>query len=174
LIRNYSVALDLGSAPHGVIRIEAYQLSPDEPADSERTLSYNEKNIIEFRASHGRVASFGDAPLLLLTTMGANSGQQRTSPMMYLADESDPNRVYVFASFAGADQNPAWFGNVVAHPGDVEVEIGDERLPANAEQLVEPRRSEVFGEQASRYPSFAGYQEKTKRTIPVIALTLRR
>ena len=97
--------------------------------DKQQTLTFNEKNIAEFRASHGRIASFGDAPLLLLTTTGARSGQRRTSPMMYLADEHDPNRVYVFASYAGADQNPAWFHNVVAHPDDIEVELGDERLP---------------------------------------------
>jgi deazaflavin-dependent oxidoreductase (nitroreductase family) len=160
--------------PHGALRIEVYQLSPDQLADNERTLSFNEKNIVEFRASHGHIASFGDAPLLLLTTTGAKSGQQRTNPMIYLADEGDPNRLFVFASYAGAAQNPAWFHNVVAHPDDLEVEIGAERHPANAEVLPEPRRSEVFSDQASRYPGFAEYQEKTSRTIPVIALTLQR
>jgi deazaflavin-dependent oxidoreductase (nitroreductase family) len=160
--------------PHGALRIEVYQLSPDQIVDNEPTLSFNERNIVEFRGSHGRISSFGDAPLLLLTTTGAKSGQKRTNPMMYLTDEDDPDRLFVFASYAGADQNPAWFHNVVAHPDDLEVEIGDERHLANAEVLPEPRRSEVFSDQASRYPGFAGYQEKTSRTIPVIALTLQR
>ena len=61
--------------------------------DKQQTLTFNEKNIAEFRASHGRIGSFGDAPLLLLTTTGARSGQRRTTPMMYLADEQDSNRV---------------------------------------------------------------------------------
>jgi hypothetical protein len=72
-------------------------------------LTFNEKNIVEFRASNGQIASFGDAPLLLLTTTGARSGQRRTTPTMFLADEHEPNLVYVFASAAGAERNPAWF-----------------------------------------------------------------
>ena len=106
--------------------------------DKQQKLTFNEKNITGFRVSHGQIASFGDAPLLLLTTTGARSGQRRTSPMMFLADEHDPDRVYVFASYAGADQNPAWFHNIVAHPDDIEVELGDERYAAAAEVLAEP------------------------------------
>jgi deazaflavin-dependent oxidoreductase (nitroreductase family) len=142
--------------------------------DEQPTLTFNEKNIAEFRASHGRIASFGDAPLLLLTSTGAQSGQRRTNPMMYLADNHDTNRVYVFASYAGADKNPAWFHNVVAHPSELEVELGDGRYPATAEVLPDPRRAEVYAIQAGRYPGFAGYQKKTSRPIPVIALTLQR
>jgi len=142
--------------------------------DKGKRLSFNEKNIAEFRSSHGRIASFGDAPLLLLTTTGARSGQRRTTPTMFLADEQDPNLVYVFASAAGAEQNPAWFHNIVAHPDDVDVEIGVERYRAGADVLPEARRAEVFASQAARYPGFAGYQAKTARAIPVIALTLER
>ena len=58
----------------------------DVPVDNQQRLKFNEDNIAEFRASHGRIASFGDAPLLFLTTPGAKAGQRRTSPMMNLAD----------------------------------------------------------------------------------------
>jgi hypothetical protein len=51
---------------------------------------------------------------------------------------------------------------------------GDERHRATAEVLTDPRRAEVYATQAGRYPGFAGYQEKTLRAIPVIALTLQR
>jgi len=139
--------------------------------NDEETLTFNERNIAEFRASHGRIASFGQAPLLLLTTVGAKSGQQRTSPMMYLQDDDDANHVYVFASAAGADRNPAWFHNLMAN-ASIDVEIGDDHHRAIAEALTEPRRTEIYATQADRYPGFAGYQEKTARVIPVIALTL--
>ena len=142
--------------------------------DRERVLSFNEKNIAEFRASGGRIASFGDAPLLLLTTLGAKSGRKRISPMMYLADEHDPNRVYVFASAAGADANPAWFHNIVAHPNKLGVEIGRDTITADAEVLPDPLRAQVYTVQANRYPGFANYQAKTTRPIPVVALTLHR
>jgi deazaflavin-dependent oxidoreductase (nitroreductase family) len=140
----------------------------------EERLAFNEQNIAEFRASGGRIASFGDAPVLLLTTTGAKSGQPRTTPVMYLADEEDPDRVYVFASAAGADANPAWFSNVVARPNDLRVEIGSETVMAHAEILADPLRGEVYAMQAGRFPGFAAYQEKTARRIPVIALALRR
>jgi deazaflavin-dependent oxidoreductase (nitroreductase family) len=94
--------------------------------------------------------------------------------MMYLADADDPDRVYVFASKAGADTDPAWLRNLVAHPHEVTVEIGDETLAADAELLGEPARSAIYAEQAARYHGFADYAAKTTRVIPVVALTLRR
>lgn len=142
--------------------------------DRERVLAFNEKNIEEFRESGGQISAFGESPVLLLTTTGAKSGKPRTSPLMYMADESDPNRVYVFASAAGADTNPAWFQNLVAHPQDIEVEIGEEALAAEAEVITEPLRAQIYEVQASRYSNFADYQAKTERPIPVVSLRLQR
>jgi deazaflavin-dependent oxidoreductase (nitroreductase family) len=135
---------------------------------------FNARNIAEFRATGGRVASFGDAPLLLLTTVGARTGVKRVNPMMYLADEDASDRVYVFASKAGADTDPAWLRNLVAHPHEVAVEIGRETFAADAELLEEPARSAVYAVQAARYPGFAKYAAMTSRVIPVVALRLRR
>jgi deazaflavin-dependent oxidoreductase (nitroreductase family) len=142
--------------------------------DKEQRMAFNHQNIAEFRASGGRIASFGDAPVLLLTSTGAKSGLPRTNPMMYLADEDDPNRVYVFASAAGSDTNPAWFNNLVEKPNGVTVEIGRETLTADADVLPEPTREQIYAVQAGRYPGFAGYQAKTARLIPVVGLTLHR
>lgn len=140
----------------------------------EQILAFNNKNIAEFRSSGGRIAAFGNAPVLLLTTTGARSGQPRTNPMMYLADDSEQDRVYVFASAAGADTNPAWFHNVLAHPKKLGVEIGRDTTTADAQVLPDPLRAQVYAVQAGRYPGFAAYQAKTTRPIPVVALTLHR
>ncbi|CAA9489496.1 MAG: hypothetical protein AVDCRST_MAG12-2007 [uncultured Rubrobacteraceae bacterium] len=137
-------------------------------------LAFNEKNIAEFRSNGGRLSYFGDAPVLLLTTTGAKSGKPRTSPMMYLADEHDPNRVYVFATAAGADTNPAWFHNIVANTKNLGVELGRDKMSADAEVLPDPLRAQVYAIQAGRYPGFANYQTMTTRPIPVVALTLHR
>jgi len=51
--------------------------------------AFNERNIAEFRRSGGTITSFGDAPVLLLTTLGARTGQPRTSPMMSMQDPAD-------------------------------------------------------------------------------------
>ncbi len=141
--------------------------------NKEQITAFNEANIAEFRASGGRLATFGTAPVLLLTTTGAKSGQRRTNPMMYLADDRDAKRVYVFASAAGSDSNPAWFHNIVANPHDVGVEVGTANLSADAEVLPEPDRAAVFAEQARRFSGFAHYQSMAQRPIPVVGLTLK-
>lgn len=87
--------------------------------------------------------------------------------MMYLADG---DRYLVFASKAGSDQNPDRYHNLIAHP-DTQIEIDDETLDVHATELRGPERDERYQEQATLYPGFAGYQEKTRRLIPVIALT---
>jgi deazaflavin-dependent oxidoreductase (nitroreductase family) len=92
---------------------------------------------------------------------------------VYLADESVPDRVYVFASAGGSDKNPDWFHNVVAHPRQITVEIGSDVIAAHADVVPEPERSDIYALQASRYPGFAAYEKRTSRRIPVVALTLQ-
>ena len=128
---------------------------------------WNRKIIEEFRTNEGRVGGqFEGAPMLLLHTTGAKSGQERVNPMMYL--DLDGHR-YVFASKAGADTNPDWYRNLVAHP-DVAVEAGAEKYPATAAPVTGDERDRIYTEQAARYPGFAEYQEKTERVIPVVEL----
>ncbi|KQW53140.1 cell entry protein [Nocardioides sp. Root1257] len=131
---------------------------------------YNAKIIEEFRANHGRVGgNFEGAPLLLLHSTGARSGQERVSPMMYLADG---DRYLVFASKAGAPDNPDWYHNLKANP-DATIEVGDDTLDVRAEELPRTERDEKYAEQAALYPGFADYEKKTDRVIPVLALTRR-
>jgi deazaflavin-dependent oxidoreductase (nitroreductase family) len=129
---------------------------------------FNENNIAEFRANHGRVSGqFEGAPLVILHTVGARSGKQRTNIMMYLADG---DRYLVFGSKGGADDNPAWYWNLKAHP-DVRIEVGDNTLDVHATELQGGERNEKYALQAERFPGFAEYQDNTSRTIPVVALT---
>ena len=142
-------------------------------SSQEERLGFNEKMIAEFREHGGTMPSmFGDAPVLLLHTTGAKSGERRIAPMMYQQDDADPDRVYVFASNGGRDTDPAWVHNVRAKADGLEVEIGTEKVEATAEILDEPRRSEVYAEQARRFDAFAKYEAGTSRTIPVVALSL--
>lgn len=128
---------------------------------------WNAQIIAEFRANAGKVGGqFEGAPVLLLHTTGAKSGAERVNPMMYL--ELD-GRTFVFASKAGAPTNPDWFHNLVAHP-EVTVEIGEETVPARAVVLEGDERTQIYDEQARRYPGFREYQEQTDRVIPVVEL----
>jgi deazaflavin-dependent oxidoreductase (nitroreductase family) len=136
--------------------------------DNEAVLSYNARNIDEFRANGGRLGgNFEGAPVLLLTTIGAKSGEPRTSPMMYL-DLDD--RVFVFASNAGRDTHPLWYMNLLADP-IVTVERGERTYQATAIDIDGDEHDRVYAEQARRFPGFAEYQTNTSRVIPVVELT---
>ena len=129
---------------------------------------FNATIIDEFRANAGQLGgNFEGAPMLLLHTRGARSGEPRVHPMMYLLDGE---RYLVFASKAGADTNPAWYHNLVAHP-DVTIEVGDGEVAVRATELKGAERDQWYAEQARRYPGFADYERKTSRVIPVMALT---
>jgi deazaflavin-dependent oxidoreductase (nitroreductase family) len=129
---------------------------------------FNAQIIEEFRAHGGKVGGpFEGAPMVLLTTVGAKSGAQRTTPLVYLPDGE---RVVVFASKAGAPTNPAWFHNLVANP-NVIVEVGDQRYGATATVVDGDERDRLYAEQVERMPGFADYAVKAgNRVIPVVAL----
>jgi len=128
---------------------------------------FNRAIIDEFRANGGKVGGpFEGAPVLLLTTTGAKSGERRTTPVMYLPDGE---RMVIFASKAGAPTNPAWYHNLLANPTTT-VEVGQDTVEATAVVTTGEERDRLFARQAGLYPQFAEYAQKTTRQIPVIAL----
>jgi deazaflavin-dependent oxidoreductase (nitroreductase family) len=134
------------------------------------TSNFNGRIIEEFRANQGVVGGpFAGAPMLLLATTGAKSGQTRTNPLVYLPDG---DRFIIFASKGGAPNNPDWYHNLVAHP-ETTIEVGAETIPVTAVVITGEERDRLYATQASLRPAFADYQEKTARRIPVIALNRR-
>jgi len=128
---------------------------------------WNSQLIKEFRANAGKVGGqFEGAPLLLLTTTGARSGQRRTTPVMYLPDD---DRLVIFATKGGAPTNPAWYHNLLAHP-QATVEVGTETFDVKAVVITGEERDRLYAKQAKLYPGFADYEARTTRQIPVIAL----
>jgi deazaflavin-dependent oxidoreductase (nitroreductase family) len=128
---------------------------------------WNTKIIEEFRANGGKVGGqFEGAPLLLLHTTGARSGQDRVSPVMY-QDLGGP--VAVFASKGGAPDNPDWYHNLLANP-DVSTEIGTTTRPMRARVAGGDERTRIWDRQKAAYPGFADYEAKTDREIPVVVL----
>jgi deazaflavin-dependent oxidoreductase (nitroreductase family) len=128
---------------------------------------FNRRNIEEFRSHRGRLGGpFEGAPVLLLHTRGARSGQERVHPLVYLEDEGG---YLLFASAGGVDRSPAWYWNLIANP-DASIEVGDEHLKVRAVELSGAERDAKYAEQAHRYPQYAEYQRMTTRSIPVLAL----
>jgi deazaflavin-dependent oxidoreductase (nitroreductase family) len=145
-------------------------MSEDETVSSDATAAANAWNttiIDEFHANEGRVGGpLKGAPVALVHTRGARSNALRINPMMYL---NEGGKIYVFASKTGAPTNPDWFHNLVANP-TVTVEIGTENFEAKAQPLTGVERDRIYAIQASRYPGFGEYAEKTSRVIPVVEL----
>jgi deazaflavin-dependent oxidoreductase (nitroreductase family) len=128
---------------------------------------WNASIISEFRANGGNVGGqFKGAPLLLLHTTGAKSGQARINPLAYT---KDGEHFVVIASKGGAPTNPDWYYNILAH-STVTVEVGTEQFQARARSAAEPERTRIFEQMAAQMPGFAEYQRNTSRTIPVVVL----
>lgn len=129
----------------------------------------NQDIIAEFRANEGKVGGyFTGFPLLLLHHAGAKSGVERVSPLAYQAVEGG---YAVFASKGGADDNPAWFHNVMANP-DTSVEVGMETFAVRAREASGDEYERIWGQQKAAYTQFAAYEQKTARSyIPVVVLT---
>ncbi|HZQ33571.1 MAG TPA: nitroreductase family deazaflavin-dependent oxidoreductase [Mycobacterium sp.] len=111
----------------------------------------------------------GLAPMLLLHSTGAKSGQPRTNSLTYARDG---DAYLIVASMGGSDRNPAWYHNLRAHP-DVEINVGPKRFAVTA-RLVTPDDADyqrmwqlVNKNNADRYNA---YQRKTSRPIPIFEL----
>ena len=136
------------------------------------TSDWNTQTITEFRENEGRVGGmFEGAPLTLVHHRGRRSGVEYVAPMMYLATDHDASTIYVFATKGGAPTHPDWYHNLMA-AGQSEVEVGTETYPVTVSEVTGEERDRIYRKQASLYPGFARYQEKTAgiRTIPVLAL----
>lgn len=105
--------------------------------------------------------------MVLLTTTGAKSGKERTSPLTYTTD--DAGNVVLIASRAGDDRHPDWYYNLVANP-TVVIEIGTDKYEATARTADEPERTTLFDERIAVMPRFGDYLNKTSRTIPVVVI----
>lgn len=133
------------------------------PADMN---DFNTQVVEEFRANEGKVGNYFEGKnVLLLTTIGAKSGQERLSPLVYTRDG---DKFVVAASMGGAPKNPAWFHNLVANP-KVTIEVGTEKFEATA-TVIEDRaeRDRLYAGMVAHAEGFADYEKKTTRLIPIV------
>jgi len=113
----------------------------------------------------------GGNPLLYLTTVGAKSGQRRTSAVMAFPDGDDA--WLVVGSRGGSAKNPAWCYNIAAHPDQVEVEFDGRKTAVTPRVLTGDERAAAWQRITGEQHNFAEYETKTDRQIPVIRLTAR-
>lgn len=121
-----------------------------------------------YRATKGRIGHRfpGSPPMLLLDHVGAKSGAERTSPLVYIADGAD---LIVVASKGGHPKNPGWFYNLKANP-DTTVQVGSAVRRVHAHVADESERPRLWELAVDTYKGYGGYQQRTDREIPLVVL----
>ena len=138
----------------------------DKP-DTDDLKNQNAAIIDEFRANGGKVGGpFEGATLLLLTTTGAKSGQQRLNPLAYLTIDG---KMLIIGSYAGADVDPAWVHNLRANPR-AHGEVGTDSYDVTAHELPRAERDTAWEKITAAASGFADYQKNTSRVIPLFEL----
>ncbi len=107
--------------------------------------------------------------ILLLSTVGHSSGEQRTTPLIH---RTDGETWVVVASKGGAPEHPAWFENLSAQP-NAAIQVKDEEIPVRASVASGEERERLWGLMTEVWPAYDEYQTKTDREIPVVVLSRR-
>lgn len=120
------------------------------------------------KVSGGRVGwQAGKMPVFELTTIGRKSGQPRSVLLTSPVQAGDA--IVLVASRGGDDHHPAWFLNLRDNP-DVEVTTKDATTKMTARVASDDERAELWPKVTAKYKTYAGYQEKTDREIPLVLL----
>jgi F420H(2)-dependent quinone reductase len=120
-----------------------------------------------YRATGGKLGGrMRKSPILLLNTVGRKTGQQRTTPLLYVVDGE---HMAIVASAGGAPKHPAWFLNLKANP-ETSIEVGDRKLRVRAEVASPEEKPRLWAKLTEMYPTYDDYQKRTDREIPVVIL----
>lgn len=125
--------------------------------------------VATFEATDGREANtLRDTgyPIVVITSVGAKSGYLRKNPVMRVERDG---RYVAIASKGGAPDQPEWYYNFVAHP-EVDLQDGATRKTYKARLLEGEERAEWWQYAVDTWGTYAEYQQKTDREIPVFLL----
>jgi deazaflavin-dependent oxidoreductase (nitroreductase family) len=130
------------------------------------------EQVERFEASGGTEATVlertGD-PIVVITSVGAKSGVLRKNPVMRV--ERDGTYVAI-ASYGGGPKHPVWYYNFLAHP-EVDLQDGPVLKTYDVKLVTGDERVDWWEYAVKTWPTYASYQKKTDREIPVFVLTPR-
>lgn len=133
---------------------------PQVPSDIK---AFNRKVVEEHRANKGKLSGMmANRHVLLLTTIGRKSGEERTVVLGY---GQDGNRYVVIASGNGAKDHPLWYRNILANPAAT-VEVGADTFEARGRTARPEEREQLI----PLVPYIRSQQELTSREIPIVVL----
>jgi F420H(2)-dependent quinone reductase len=128
-------------------------------------------NVLIYRLSGGRLMNrLEGAPICLVTMTGRKSGRKKTIALMYTAHGED---VLLVASLGGAPQHPVWYYNLKAQP-QIEIQVERVRRQMLAREATPEEKRTLWPVVVANYKSFAAYQQRTTRDIPLFICAPRR
>ena len=128
---------------------------------------FGQEHVKRYRETDGAEGhEWQGTTVLILTTRGRRSGEERSTPLIYGRHGDD---YLVVASKGGADEPPAWYLNLEADP-EVKVQVLGDRFSARARTATAQEKPELWQTMVQRWPQYADYQRKTARDIPVVVL----
>jgi deazaflavin-dependent oxidoreductase (nitroreductase family) len=131
---------------------------------------FGEEHVRTYRETDGgRGYHWRGTTVLLLTTKGRSSGEERTTPLIHRTDDDS---WVVVASKGGAPDHPGWYKNLQAEP-EVTVQVKGERVSARAATVHGEDRERLWSLMTEVWPAYDDYQRRTDRQIPVVALRRR-
>jgi len=129
---------------------------------------FGQEHVERYRATDGEEGhEWQGTVTLLLTTKGRKSGEERTTPLIYGRSGDD---YLIVASKGGADEPPAWYLNIQAHPDDVEIQVKGDRFKVRPHDAGPDEKPDMWKTMTSEWPAYDEYQENTDREIPVVVL----
>jgi deazaflavin-dependent oxidoreductase (nitroreductase family) len=141
----------------------------DTDSDSDDNL-FGEEHVRVYRETGGeRGYDWRGTTILLLSTRGRRTGQERTTPLIH---RTDGDRWVVVASKGGAPEHPAWYENLHADP-EIRIQVRDEEIPVRASTATGDERERLWALMVEAWPAYDDYAERTEREIPVVVLERR-
>jgi deazaflavin-dependent oxidoreductase (nitroreductase family) len=125
-----------------------------------------------YKRTNGRITAPGilaGLPVVLLTTTGAKSGQQRTMPLIAVPVD---DALAVIGSNFGQERTPGWVYNLEANP-KAAVAYGESSIDVVAELATQEQEDRVFELAEPIYVGYQHYRERAShRDIRVFLLRI--
>jgi len=132
---------------------------------------FGDEHVRVYRESGGEHGyHWRGTTILLLSTRGRRSGQERTTPLIHRTDGKD--RWVVVASKGGAPAHPSWYENLLADP-QATIQVREQTIPVLASTAAGEERERLWSLMVEAWPAYDDYQTRTEREIPVVVLSRR-
>jgi len=136
-------------------------------------LEWVRDQVAEYEASGGTSANTlrdTGIPVVIVTMLGAKTGKVRKIALMRVEHDGEYALV---ASMGGAPTNPGWYGNLVAAPNVVTLQDGPEPFDVSVHEVAGDERAVWWERAVAVFSTYAEYEAKTERVIPVLIATPR-